>query len=249
MIYYFSATGNSRHTAKRLGEALTEQVVSVLDVQYPVKVGSGERMILVYPNYCCGTPIMIRNFLKEGTFELADDAELIMVVTYGNNTGANDRIAPKYFKGNTGRVFDAMYSVKMPDNWTPHFDLSDPVQVAEWVREGDVQIDGVIEKILAGSKGDFIENKLDERAEGIHEGFYHELSKTSHLAVEDHCIGCGLCAEQCPVKAIEMRDGKPYWVPDNCAMCLGCLHRCPVFAIQYDNQTKNHGQYLHPDEK
>ena len=32
-------------------------------------------------------------------------------------------------------------------------------------------------------------------------------------------------------------------------MCLGYLHRCPKFAIQYDDKTKDHGQYLHPDEK
>lgn len=35
----------------------------------------------------------------------------------------------------------------------------------------------------------------------------------------------------------------------NCAMCLGYLHRCPKFAIQYDDKTKNHGQYLHPGSK
>lgn len=29
-------------------------------------------------------------------------------------------------------------------------------------------------------------------------------------------------------------------------MCLGCLHRCPKFAIQYDDRTREHGQYRHP---
>ena len=32
-------------------------------------------------------------------------------------------------------------------------------------------------------------------------------------------------------------------------MCLGYPHRCPKFAIQHDDKTKDHGQYLHPDEK
>jgi NAD-dependent dihydropyrimidine dehydrogenase PreA subunit len=44
-----------------------------------------------------------------------------------------------------------------------------------------------------------------------------------------------------------MKDGKPTWTKKNCAMCLGCLHRCPRFAIQYDDKTRDHGQYLHPD--
>ena len=40
-----------------------------------------------------------------------------------------------------------------------------------------------------------------------------------------------------------------FHVSSNCAMCLGYPHRCPKFAIQHDDKTKDHGQYLHPDEK
>ena len=32
MIYYFSATGNSKHVANRLAEALNESVTPVMDV-------------------------------------------------------------------------------------------------------------------------------------------------------------------------------------------------------------------------
>lgn len=56
------------------------------------------------------------------------------------------------------------------------------------------------------------------------------------------------CGGMPAVNAITMKDGKPVWTQGNCAMCLGCLHRCPKFAIQYDDATKNHGQYQHPDE-
>ena len=76
-----------------------------------------------------------------------------------------------------------------------------------------------------------------------------QVRRTSHLHVEDSCIGCGLCAKKCPVQAIEMQNGKPVWVKEKCVMCLGCLHRCPKFAIQYGKNTKKHGQYLHPKGK
>lgn len=50
MIYYFPATGNSRHVAGRLAESLKESVTPVLDVpDMGIKVD--DRMILVYPNY------------------------------------------------------------------------------------------------------------------------------------------------------------------------------------------------------
>ena len=246
MIYYFSATGNSRHVAARLAETLNEEMKSVLDVLgSPVKVD--DRMILVYPNYCGGVPSVIRDFLQKNTFRIAAGAHLILVTTYGNNTGASASIAAKYFKKNTGRTFDAMYSVKMPDNWTPVFDLTNAVEVAQINRKADEEIDGIIRKIKMGTVGDHVNDKLGKMMEFIYPGFYKSLSKTSHLHVENSCIGCGLCAERCPVQAIELKDGKPTWVKTNCVMCLGCLHRCPKFAIQYDDKTKNHGQYIHPD--
>lgn len=248
MVYYFSSTGNSRHVANRLAAALNESVTSVLDV-LGKDVAVDERMILVYPNYCGGVPSVIREFLQENKFSIGKDAQLMLVVTYGNNTGASAAVAAKYFKKNTRRSFDAMYSVKMPDNWTPVFDLTNADEVAEINRKADEEIDGIIQKIKAGNLGDHVNDKLGKFMETVYPGFYKSLSQTSHLHVESSCIGCGLCAKNCPVNAIAMKDGRPTWTKANCAMCLGCLHRCPQFAIQYDDNTKNHGQYLHPDEK
>ncbi len=248
MIYYFSATGNSKHVANRLAESLNESLTPVLDVlgkEIPVD----DRMILVYPNYCGGVPSVIRQFLQKNVLQISKDAKLILVITYGNNTGASSSIATKYFKKNTKRIFDAMYSVKMPDNWTPVFDLTNAEEVAEINRKADEEIDGIIRKIKMGIDGDHVNDKLGKFMEAVYPGFYKSLSQTSHLSVEDTCIGCGLCAQNCPVSAIKIKNGKPTWTKKNCIMCLGCLHRCPKFAIQYDGKTKEHGQYLHPDEK
>lgn len=97
MIYYFSATGNSKHVANRLAEALNESVTPVLDVlDLGIKVD--DRMILVYPNYCGGVPSVIREFLQKNIFQISRDAKLILVITYGSNTGASASIATKYFK-------------------------------------------------------------------------------------------------------------------------------------------------------
>jgi Pyruvate/2-oxoacid:ferredoxin oxidoreductase delta subunit len=49
------------------------------------------------------------------------------------------------------------------------------------------------------------------------------------------CTSCGLCAEHCPNRAIEMRgDGdqaRPYWT-FRCESCMRCMATCPVEAVE-----------------
>jgi len=44
----------------------------------------------------------------------------------------------------------------------------------------------------------------------------------------EKCIGCGLCAADCPIRIIEMRDRLPVLVPQKEKFCIGCLH---CFAV------------------
>ncbi len=66
----------------------------------------------------------------------------------------------------------------------------------------------------------------------------------------DKCIGCGLCAERCPVNLYEMIDGKPqktnfYF---ECICCAECYHNCPVGAISLDLKKPEH-HHLSPESK
>lgn len=141
--------------------------------------------------------------------------------------------------------------MKMPDTWTPIFDLSDSESVQKCLEKSDEEIRE-------------LKNQIERRVRGKHMGLttpyftgkiglamYNRFTRnTANLKVADVCIGCGLCAKKCPAHAIEMENGSPVWVKEQCVMCLGCLHRCPKFAIQYGNgQTKKHGQYLNPHTK
>jgi formate hydrogenlyase subunit 6/NADH:ubiquinone oxidoreductase subunit I len=52
----------------------------------------------------------------------------------------------------------------------------------------------------------------------------------------DLCISCGLCARDCPAKAIDMVDveGKPrpLFHLDRCVFCFQCAESCPRNAIK-----------------
>jgi len=135
----------------------------------------------------------------------------------------------------------------MPDNWTPLFDLSDPAEVARQNELAETCIADVIARLQARETGNHTAYRKPYAIRVIADPLLSGKRKTKHFYVEDSCIGCGVCAANCPVQAIEMQRGRPVWVKKQCALCLGCLHRCPKFAIQYgDGKTKLHGQYHNP---
>jgi len=45
------------------------------------------------------------------------------------------------------------------------------------------------------------------------------------------CIGCGACAEACPVDAVKVQDGKAQVDAETCLECGLCVDECPHGAI------------------
>ncbi|MFH1646862.1 MAG: FAD-binding protein [Chloroflexota bacterium] len=56
--------------------------------------------------------------------------------------------------------------------------------------------------------------------------------------IPDKCIGCQLCVGECPVSAIEMKDGVAHINPDLCIGCGRCSKVCPVNAVIFEKPVK-----------
>ena len=52
----------------------------------------------------------------------------------------------------------------------------------------------------------------------------------AYVISKDVCIGCGACADECPVSCIAEQDGKYEINKDECIDCGTCAATCPVEA-------------------
>lgn len=52
------------------------------------------------------------------------------------------------------------------------------------------------------------------------------------LLVEDWCVGCGECAQKCPMGAMLIDDGKAVCLRDKCVLCGYCGSYCPEFCLK-----------------
>ncbi len=48
----------------------------------------------------------------------------------------------------------------------------------------------------------------------------------------EKCVGCGKCAESCPMKIIEIREGKADMPIKKCISCFCCQEMCPMDAVR-----------------
>ncbi len=242
MILYFSATGNCKYVAQQIALAVNDDAVSILDT-----AASDASAVtgIISPAYAWGIPSIVENYLKCNKISKKNNY-LFFAATYGTSPGQSHYFANKTLKNTSGIEFDAYYSVKMPDTWTPVFNLSDKNKVAAINAAAEPEIKTILAMIRERRRGNYMAHRLPAIARIVYRPYYHHMRQTKKFIVRDTCTGCGLCALKCPIQAIEIRKNRPVWIKDRCVMCLGCLHRCPEFAIQYGSCTQKHGQYRNP---
>lgn len=248
MILYFSATGNSEYIAKNIAYLNNDEVVNMSDYLRKgeaMNLTSEKPYVVISPVYISTLPVIVLDLLKKSKLEGNKNIYFIMTCAGSGISGAGAFVKPLAEK--LGMIYRGVEHLSMPQNYLMFFAVKDK-------DENDVKMNGAIAKVpnLAAK----IRDELDFDTTKV--GLMHKLSikpviwmfdaffiKPKKFYATDECISCGICFKVCPLKNIEMVEGKPKW-NKKCCHCSACINRCPKKAIEYGNKTQDKNRYVAP---
>lgn len=237
MIFYFSGTGNSRWAAQQLAKRLGDTARDILEPGgRPAALEAEERVGLVFPVYAWGVPGPVLSFARSLP---KTDAFRFGVCTCGSEAGHTMKKLAELLP------LQSSYSLVMPNNYILASDVESRAVIQRKIAAAEAAIERMAGEIREKkpvyrvTEGTFAALKSGL----VHEGFKRFASGTMRFYASDACNGCGLCARECPSKAISMAEGKPFWVKKSCCQCLRCINACPRRAIQCGKGTQKRGRY------
>ena len=260
MIFYFSATGNTKWAAKALAEATGEQPVFIphaLKGSCHYELENQERVGFCFPVHGWRPPTVVREFLKrlsvtvkEGR-EPANHTYTYALITAGDTMARTKEIFEADLR-HTQLTLSAVCNLVMPEAYVglPGMNTDTPRNEKAKInaaRERLNEFIGVVQQRSCGYEH-LVKGPVPAFFSGPVGAFFvrHLVTDKPFRVESSRCVKCGICADVCPVDNIRGGLGhEPAWLHNgSCLTCFACYHHCPHHAIEFGQRTKHKGQYF-----
>jgi ferredoxin/flavodoxin len=242
IIFYFSGTGNSLIAAKEIAAVLGDTEIAAVAERFGADLSGYERIGFIYPIYFGGVPLVVKNFVESLDFSKIPNAYLFAIATRGGipQNGLREMNALLSAKGceldygsllMMGANYILMYGRMFFTDAVNRHAVKALPKLAAAIRDKEKRPCALPKP---GSMS------LTERARRK----VHEAALT--YTISGDCVSCGLCRDICPIRNVELKDGKPVF-GSKCEQCMACIQFCPQRAINYQGKTQKRKRYHHPD--
>jgi len=244
-IYYFSGTGNTLWSARRLSNIIDDECTLVnigSEAEKPETLVEADAVVLVFPSYAFGLPLAVRRFARNAVFKTP---YLAAFVTYGARPGGTLASLKRILKRK--KTIGALYFGGIPavENYIPIFGSPGEKTLRQRL--------AMQEEATETAAGCVIERRSNciNTFRPISAFIWLLFSIGTKIfykwyRVNGDCKGCGICERMCPVSAISMRGSRPVF-SSKCEHCQGCINWCPKKAINFGRMHSGVARYHHPE--
>lgn len=232
---YFSGTGNTKFcTEYFLGSVSPSAIAySIEDSKAIEGIANNDEIIFGYPVYYSNLPKYVSDFISTNS-DLWNEKKIFVIATMALFSGDGAGVAARLFEKYGAEITGGLH-IEMPDC------IAD-VKVLKRTYEKNRAIVKKAKKKITISAQKYKSGKPTR--EGLNFGYRmagflgqrlyfmnKTKSYTDKLKINPaNCIGCGKCANVCPMNNIDVIGRKA--VPKNlCTMCYRCVNVCPKKAI------------------
>ena len=230
-LVYFSPTGTTKAVVEGIGRGINHDNVELLDItrpdarKQPLQTSENELLIIGVPVYMGRVPALLTQWLHAIK---ARDTPAVCVVVYGNRVyddallelsdilkqrGCNPIAGAAYIGEHSFSNSETPTAQGRPDER----DLKHAELFGQKIREklrsvpSTGQVSGVTIPGCRPYRGD------------------PTLWVVDFIEVSDECAQCGICAEGCPVGAIDLENSRVINA-EKCITCCACIRHCPKHA-------------------
>ena len=249
--FYFSGTGNTRYVANRLCKKLSAVYSAAAydmtkSADFSSLIKNADCIMLAFPVYGSSPPLPVRRFVLRHAQSIAGKEVIIAATQYifsGDGAASLGRTVEKL-----GGIVKFAEHFDMPNNLSDckFFAIKNGAENAAKLEKAERRMDNFAKRIeegrpfrrgygvLSRAVGYFGQRMFWRRS---------EKQKRNALKIDAaKCVGCGLCAKQCPVGNIAVTDGVAR-AKGGCVFCYRCVNICPQNAVTLFGKSSPAEQY------